>query len=353
MHSLTVIGLFLCVLRAVLAAIAVIGAIWASRVRAVGPAAQGQPILLEESERRIPLVVLAGGALAVLVVASWPLLYVVLQSYVPQRADAMCMYGVTQIGRGYSDWRGTLPALLRASEMLKPVVVLLAGAWVVWQLATRRSASSGSSKIGLLWLGALAVVAAADAGLEGAWLVTPNPPPCPQASACCTAPPPSAVNPTTIEPWMSGCLSAGLLAGLHALAWCAACGMTLAWPRLRARVAGWSGAGWRIAATVVALACVVSGMALFSQVVAPWLTGLPEHRCLYCLLATRPVAIVTGVLLIAGGFLPVWGASCPTPPATSDAANAPWEIPHRLFAAGRWCLVVYAAMLGWELWLAR
>src|SRR4051812_25722998 len=53
-------------------------------------------------EDRTYLVSLLGVLLLVLNVLAWPLLYLLLQSYVTQWPGVMCIYGVTRIGSGTS-----------------------------------------------------------------------------------------------------------------------------------------------------------------------------------------------------------------------------------------------------------
>src|SRR4051794_36975076 len=48
--------------------------------------------------------------------AAWPLLYLLLQSYVPEWPGVMCIYGVTRIGAGGVGSSRFLPGLLTALQ---------------------------------------------------------------------------------------------------------------------------------------------------------------------------------------------------------------------------------------------
>src|SRR5262245_5357977 len=61
--------------------------------------------------------------LLVLNLASWPLFYLLLDSYVPQWPGVMCIYGVTRIGAGSDGLSHCLPGLLAALQLLKPLLV--------------------------------------------------------------------------------------------------------------------------------------------------------------------------------------------------------------------------------------
>src|SRR5262249_38031691 len=90
-------------------------------------------------ENRCHLLFLASGVLLVLTVASWPLFYLLLQSYVPEWPNVMCIYGVTRIGAGSVNSSRYLPALVTALQAIKPALVFLSGSWFVLHLVNRRT----------------------------------------------------------------------------------------------------------------------------------------------------------------------------------------------------------------------
>src|SRR5438105_8292295 len=82
-------------------------------------------------ETRSYLVLLVTILLVGLSVFSWPLLYLLLQSYVPEWPGVMCIYGVTQIGADTLGASRLLPDLLRLLQWTKPALVFAGGAWFV------------------------------------------------------------------------------------------------------------------------------------------------------------------------------------------------------------------------------
>src|SRR5438105_2755311 len=149
--------------------------------RAQPPSPEGRDVL----EDRGYLVFLAALVLVGLNLASWPLLYLLLQSYVPEWPGVMCIYGVTQIGAGSLGPARYLPGLLRFLQLAKPALVFAGGAWFVLYLLNRRTATGpllGRLFLVLLPLGALAV---ADAAAELAYVGIPKKEEF-ASSGCCT-----------------------------------------------------------------------------------------------------------------------------------------------------------------------
>jgi hypothetical protein len=114
-----------------------------------------------ELEERPYLLLLLSFLLIGANLASWPLLYSLLQSYVPSWPDVMCIYGVTQIGRGSLGSSRHLPWLLVTVQCTKPLLVFLGGSWFVLYLAnraTRTAVLMPRLLRGLLPLGVVSVV---------------------------------------------------------------------------------------------------------------------------------------------------------------------------------------------------
>jgi len=129
---------------------------------------------IELFEDRYYLLFMLAGLLLGLNVLAWPLLYLLLQSYVPEWPGIMCIYGVTRIGGGSLGVSRYLPALLTALQVMKPALVFLSGAWFVLHLLNRRTRSAPLTGRVLLVLLASTVLATVDAATEIAYLAIPK-----------------------------------------------------------------------------------------------------------------------------------------------------------------------------------
>ncbi len=135
LNAYALLDAFLTLLRLMLALL-VIGlgiSAWLGWRRAVTPDARG---IVEE---RGYLLFLLAGLLLFVNLASWPLLYLLLGSYVPEWPGVMCIYGVTQVGKGSLGPSRFLPGLLDTLQILKPTLVFVSGAWGMLYLANRRA----------------------------------------------------------------------------------------------------------------------------------------------------------------------------------------------------------------------
>ena len=94
---------------------------------------------VDHLQNRCHLVFLLAGLLLVLDVLSWPIFYLLLQSYVPQWPEVMCIYGVTRIGTGSINSSRFLPSIVTALEVARPLLILLSGTWFVLYLVNRAS----------------------------------------------------------------------------------------------------------------------------------------------------------------------------------------------------------------------
>ena len=127
-----------------------------------------------ESENRFYLLSLLASWLLGLSLISWPLLYLLLQSYVPQWPGVMCIYGVTQIGAGSLGASRFLPGLIAAMQCLKPATVFLSGVWFMLYRIQRQTQTGPLFRRVLLAQLALGALALTDAVAEGAYLVIPK-----------------------------------------------------------------------------------------------------------------------------------------------------------------------------------
>jgi hypothetical protein len=257
------------------------------------------PAQRQSLEDRSYLLFLLSFLLLGLNLASWPLLYLLLQSYVPQWPGVMCIYGVTQVGQGTMGISRFLPTLVETLQFSKPALVFLTGACFVLYWINRRSHTSpvlGRVLLGLFILGVVDVV---DAGAELAYLVIPKKEEF-LSSGCCTASPESASRFTPsalVSPESHSLLYAayyGLNLGM-ALLLAAALRSTrpLAWRNLLPLLGG------------AALSVVVNGVFLV-EIVAPRLLRLPEHHCPYDLVGGAPESLIGLALFLGGCFCVGW-----------------------------------------------
>ncbi len=295
LNAYAVLDAFLCALRGLLGVFVLGLALGLWRVWRPGLAAEARQVF----EDRGYLLSLTAVVLLVLNIASWPLFYLLLQSYVHAWPGIMCVYGVTQIGRGSIGASGYLPLLLQLLQAAKPVLVFISGAWLVLYVVNRQTPAAPLTGRVLGLLIVLGACAVADAGVETAYLVIPKAEET-LSVGCCTeffdAPAggasllPEALQADTAHVWLYGTYyttNGLMLAGLLYLA-----------GRGRATRGG---------LTLLALGALgtlaVSG-AFLVDTAAPRLLHLPYHHCPYDLLPKAPESLV-GVALFALGTLAV------------------------------------------------
>jgi hypothetical protein len=258
-----------------------------------------------------PVTLLAAPAsvLVVLSVIAWPLLYLLLQSQVPRWAGVMCIEGVLRVGTGSEGAAGWLPGLARGLQFTKPAVLFAAGAWLVLHRLDRGTRTAPLARRVLGALAVLGMLALADAALEATWLAIPKREQA-LATGCCTF-----HTPTT---------SLGVVARMTA-------GLTEAERDAALVVATFTVAGILIAGTLVLRQLLAGGRALpvwlalalvpvavlwvplsldfASHVAAPRLVALPDHHCVYCLLAEVPLGGAAIGLSMLGTFGVGWTAT--------------------------------------------
>ena len=298
LNTYAVLMAFVALLR-LLAGLLVLGvglATWRARGRLAAP--EGRTVL----EDRGYLVFLLAVLLVGLNLVSWPLLYLLLQSYVPEWPGVMCIYGVTQIGKNTLGSSRFLPDLLRFLQLSKPALVFAGGAWFVLYLLNRRTRTAPLLNrlfVVLLPLGALA---AADAVGELAYVAIPKKEILPPAGCCVSATDqgtaarflPKILVGDAGPPWLTtGCyaVNLGLILGLFAAT------------RRSKTAPGPLGLGLLFLGGGVGLA--LSGFFLV-EVAAPTLLQLPYHHCAYDLIPQVPEAVVAIALFLAGFFFLGW-----------------------------------------------
>jgi hypothetical protein len=251
-------------------------------------------------EDRNYLLLLLAFLLLFLNLASWPILYLLLDSYVPEWPGVMCIYGVTQVGSGSAGLSRCLPGLLRTVEILKPVLVFSSGAWVMLYLANRGTVHAPLwGRILLVSMG-LGTLAAIEAATEAAYLAIPKHEEF-LAAGCCTAAAgddsrflPSAFLNDDARSWLSAAyftVNAGMILTLF---------YAVARQPHRPRLSRLS-----ILLLGAAAASVASAVFLIDVAAPTWL-HLPHHHCAYDLIPRVPEAVLGIASFVLGTFAIGW-----------------------------------------------
>lgn len=306
LNSFAVLDGFLTLLRLVVALLVIALAVPLWRAgRRTGTEAR------ERLEDRSYLLYLLAFLLLFLNLASWPVFYLLLESYVPEWPGVMCIYGVTQVGAGSLGPSRFLPALLQALQILKPLLVFASGAWFMLYLANRQAARAPLTGRILIVLALLGVLAVADCTLEAAYLTIPKKEDIPD-TGCCTGHfeddarfLPSALLGDEARPWLGAAfygvnlaMILALFVSIHTLS------ARNSWPRLGPLLAG------------ALLALAVSGAFLIDVAAPAWLR-LPHHHCPYDLIARAPEAVLAVASFLGATFAVGWAgvtrwfAHCP------------------------------------------
>jgi hypothetical protein len=257
-------------------------------------------------EDRCYLLFLLAGLLLALNVLSWPIFYLLLQSYVPEWPGVMCIYGVTRVGSGSLGPSRFLPPLVAALQVMKPLLVFLSGAWFVLYLVNRATPTAPLTGRVLVVLTAAGLLAVTDAAAEAAYLAIPKKERF-LSAGCCTAAfdgeqLPSRFLPRSrvgegAAPWFYALyyvVNGGMIAAL------AACVRA---SRRRAPVR------WLGPLLLGALLSVAVNGAFLVEVAAPRLLHLPYHHCPYDLVPRAPESLVAVALFLAGAFSIGWACT--------------------------------------------
>ena len=275
-------------------------------------------------EDRFYLLFVSAFVLVGLNVVAWPLLYLLLNSYVPEWPGAMCIYGVTRVGAGSLGVARFLPGIVTAVQLTKPAIVFLAGAWLVLYRVNRTTTTSQYMRRVLVALMAFGVMVAADSSLETLYLAIPKREEF-LSAGCCTAAfdaaeylsrfLPQARIPDSFHPWLFAAYYS-----VHLLQTSLLLGYLYSSGPERARK-------WLVAALVAAVISVpVAGIFLI-EVAAPRLLHLPYHHCVYDLITQAPESIVALSLFVGGSFavgwacVAAWCANCAETAAFSRQAS--------------------------------
>lgn len=270
------------------------------------------PVHTDES--RASLLLLLAFALLGASVASWPLLYLLLASYIPEWLGVMCVQGVSRVGTGSEGAGGWLPTLVRTLEFTKPALVFAAGAWLVLHVANRRTRTSpleGRVLGALLVVGLLATL---DAGTQLAYVGIPKKERF-LAAGCCVVPTEFADRTTSPGFPVGGSAPdaperKALVVAFYALSGVLVVGTR--WASVRSDRAGQptvpgARAGWSSdALTLAAFAALPVAVLFLSNVAAPAFLGQPDHRCAHCLLTKSPLGVAVMASYLVGAFATGW-----------------------------------------------
>jgi len=299
LNGYAVVSLFLCAVRFVLAALAVgVGFVaWRSSCRPLNDAQ------VETLERRSYLLLLTASVLFVLNVTSWPVFYLMLQSYVREWPTIMCIYGVTQIGAGTIGPSRFLPGLVTSLQWIKPLVVFSSGAAGVLYLINRRTQTAPLQNRVLLAVLLTGAVTLADAAIEAAYLTIPKSE-IHVAGGCCTTSierirqaeqfTPDTHIDAQQQPYLAG--------GFYGLNAAIIVGLLLRVIRPRS-----AGVGTTLLSAGALLSIPVSLLYLV-EVAAPRILGLPFHHCAYDLVSVAPESLLAAVLFLSGLLCVGWSS---------------------------------------------
>jgi hypothetical protein len=254
-------------------------------------------------EDRCYLLFLLAHLLLGLNVLSWPILYLLLQSYVPEWPGVMCIYGVTQIGAGSLGPSRWLPLLLVLLQALKPALVFVSGAWFVLYLLGRSTRTAPLTGRVLLVLMAVGVLAIGDAAVELTYLVIPKKEEFLSTGCCAVA---FDEQPRALA-WLpggpeeqandSGWFAVYYGVNLVLILVLASCGWLIQ-PRSRRL--------WLLPLMLGAILSLMVNAAFLVEEAAPRLLHLPYHHCPYDLIPQVPESLVAVALFVGGSFCVGW-----------------------------------------------
>ncbi len=297
LNSYAVLDGFLSLLRLLLGLLTVgLGlALW--RQQRINPFGEQRQSL----EDRCHLLFLMATVLVGLNVTSWPVLYLLLQSYVPEWPGVMCIYGVTRIGTESVGISRFLPPLVRGLEIVKPAQVFAGGTWFTLYLVNRHTHTAplrGRVLLAALLVGLIAVI---DAAAEVAYLVIPKKEEWLSAGCCTTAldnaGPARFLPPALFE----GEYQPRLYAAYYAVNLIVV--LTLIVSR-----AAWRKGRSKAMILLLGLAAIswVVNIFFLTEIAAPALLNLPEHHCPYDLLPQAPESMIAIILFVIGSFSIGW-----------------------------------------------
>ncbi|MDM7996359.1 MAG: hypothetical protein QUT30_11845 [Acidobacteriota bacterium] len=324
-------ALFVGVISLLLIAASVVSAFYFSRRMKQGADADERAT----AKDRVHLSFLLIATAFILRLASWPLFYILLQSYIPLIPGAMCIFGVTQVRPGFTLFL----------EIVKPAAFFLIGGWLILYRLDLALKTRPLVRNVLRFLAVVSLVAAVDAAAELAFLLSFSPPGI--AVSCCTAVTDMVFAAAKLNPdALFGAARVPLIIGTY---YGSSIALILLLGFLLARKASGLVSLPRLALTA-GISCfgVFITYAAYRERLGPQMMGLPDHHCLYCLLQYQPLSILILGLFLLGSFLAIWPLllRCLAPPAT--AAERLETLNRNLYRSALVCLAI-ALLMTWML----
>jgi hypothetical protein len=348
LNSYAVLDAFVALLRGLTGILVVVLSLAAWR-KSRGPITPESRKALED---RGSLLFLLAFLLLGLNIISWPLLYLLLHSYVPEWPGVMCIYGVTQIGAGSIGPSRFLPELLKVLEITKPALVFAGGAWFVLYLLNRRTANAPLYNRVLAGILCVGVLATTDAAIEGAYLAIPKKEKF-LATGCCTEAfdtldqsskfLPKALFKVNIRPILYGAYY-GINGGLILALWIAARSFGLG------EIVGQLVVlGLFLVAAFVALP--ISAIFLI-EIASPTLLHQPYHHCPYDLVPQVPESVLAVALYLWATFCVGWAGVAVWFGRSGETETFSPDMVHRIQMIGCWCYLASLVMMTVEIALA-
>lgn len=296
LNAYAVLDLFFCTLR--LLAGTLLLALGFASLRSICRSTSSNQQIIDERGHLLSLLTFL---VLVLGVVSWPLFYLLLQSYVGQWPDVMCIYGVLHIGQGSLGSRRFLPSLLMALQLVKPALVFVTGGWLVLYLINRQTPTASLHGRVLAFVIAAGALAAADAGCEGAYLAIPKKADYLSSGCCTVASEPSsddsgprAICPDWAEPFVP---EAYLTANI---------GMIYLLIRPSGKFNHPLSARRLALIALAGMATALITMLFVIDIAAPVLLHQPDHHCPYDLASMAPLSILALAAVALGAFSAAW-----------------------------------------------
>jgi len=292
-------------------------------------------------EIRLYLVLLLVSAALLLRGLSWPLFYLMLQSFIPDVPGAMCIFGTTQVN----------PIMIRSLELLKPICFFLIGAWfIVFRLDhTAKAGALMKNKFFLFWI--LCFLALIDATGDILLTLTYRPPGLPVS--CCTVIgdiqfPAARIKTPSILGTQQSELGRVLYHGFHLIGG-GIITLFLLTKRWQSRRRGHKTA--LMLSLLLALAGLVISFIAIIDRIGPVLMALPEHHCPYCLFQYVPASIAFVGLEILGNFSLGWAFVAGTVGKIKETEQISSAYVQRLWLLAAVCLSVswLTVMIGLQL----